>query len=273
MAHFRLPRYGLLLLTFVTIALLATIGLAFSANSADEEIRIYPATPTFSQPFFVAVSGQWANTCVPAFHTLETETGTILVKAKTPGPLVACIPTRTDWSFSVLVPAQPPYSYTARLSVISGITGDTLSTADQDFDVVGGVQSIPALPLVGEPLSLRLAGVSPDGCVPQYVSHGVVTQTVTFEAQIPDLVCGQVPQSWQMEGELGALTPGRYTAEMFVTDQRYAPPRRSRGLDGSFLVAEQLWHIYLPLWGCLGSDPSPQNCPAVPFPESRGAQP
>lgn len=273
MARFRLSNAVSILLVFTWVVLAAASHPVLSARSVNEEIRIYPATPTFSQPFFVTVSGQWVNSCVPAFHSLTVTENSVQIEAKTPGPLVSCLETQTNWSFSVIVPPRPPNFHVALLAVISGISGETLSSVRHEFDVVGGIQITPALPLTTEDVTLRLADLSPDGCTPEYISHGVITQTITVEAQIPDLVCGQVPTPWQMEASVGPLPAGEYQVEMFVTDTRGVPPRRTRLLDGTFVVAETLRKIYLPLWGCFGSDISPLGCTIVQSPERRGDLP
>ncbi|RLT34048.1 MAG: hypothetical protein DWI57_17040 [Chloroflexi bacterium] len=245
----------------------------YSAHSTNEEITIYPATPSFSQSFFIAVSGKWANSCVPAFHTVDVGENRVRLQARTPGPLVACIETPTDWGFSVLIPPRPPNFYTADLYIVSGLTGGLLLFVQHEFNVIGGIQIIPALPLATENITLRLADLNPDGCVPAYVSHAVQGQTVTVEAQIPDLVCGQTPTPWQIEAALGLLAAGNYQAQMFVTDYRFTPPRRTRLLEDSFVVVAQLLHTYLPLWGCFGTDISPLGCTVVQMPDPRGDSP
>jgi hypothetical protein len=259
MARFRLPHIVSILLMVGWVVLVATSHPLFSARSANEEMRIYPATPTFSQPFFVTLSGQSANSCVPAFHSLILTENSLHIEAKTPGPLVSCLETQTNWSFSVIVPPHPPNFHVALLAVISGITGETLSSARHEFDVVGGIQIIPALPLTTEDVTLRLADLSLDSCTPEYISHDVITQTITIEAQVPDLVCGQVPTPWQIDAAVDPLPAGEYQVEMFVTDTRETPPRRTRLLDGAFVVAETLHSVYLPLSGYLGSNIAAQR--------------
>ena len=201
---------------------------------------------------------------------MDVATGIIRLETKTPGAFVSCDNTPTAWSISVSIPPQEPYSSTARLSVISGITGAVLTFANHDFDIIGGIQQIPALPLAGEDVTLRLADVSPDGCTPQYVSHAVIAQTISVEAQIPNLVCGQVPTPWQIDTAVGPLPVGVYQAELFVTDTRQTPPRRIRLLDGTFVVVETIHTLYLPLWGCFGPDITPQGCTIVQPPERHG---
>ncbi|RLT38206.1 MAG: hypothetical protein DWI57_12435 [Chloroflexi bacterium] len=273
MARFRLFVVVSILLVSVWVVAAVASQPVFSARNANEEIRIYPDTPVFFQPFFITAAGQWGSTCVPAFHSVNVETGIILLEARTPGALVPCDDTPTDWEISVLIQPQQPYSYTVRLSVISGITGTLLAFANHDFDVIGGIQQIPALPLAGEDVSLRLADVSLDSCTPQYLSHSVITQTITIEAQIPDLVCGQVPTPWQIDTAVDPLPAGEYRVEMFVTDNRFMPPQRTRLLDGSFLVAETIYTIYLPVWGCFGADVSPLVCESALSPGRRGLLP
>lgn len=273
MARFRLPPIVSILLVFGWIVLAATSHPLFSARRANEEIRIYPTTPTFSQPFFVTVSGQSANSCVPAFHSLTVTENSVHVEAKTPGPLVSCLETQTNWSFSVIVPSRPPNFHVALLAVISGITGETIASARQEFEVVGGIQIIPALPRTTEDVTVRLAGLSLDSCTPQYISHGVITQTITVEAQIPDLVCGQVSTPWQIDAAVDPLPAGEYQVEMFVTDTRETPPRRTRLLDRTFVVAETLYTTYFPLLGCVGSGISPLVCTITESPARRGAVP
>lgn len=273
MARFRLFFFVSILLVLVWVVAVVASHPLLSARNANEEIRIYPATPTFFQPFFITVSGQWGSTCVPAFHSVNVETGTILLEARTPGALVSCDDRPTDWGISVLIPPQEPYSYTVRLSVISGITGNLLAFAEQDLDIIGGIQQIPALPLAGEDVTLRLADVSLDSCTPHYLSHSVITHTITIEAQIPDLVCGQVPTPWQIDVAVDPLPAGEYRVEMFVTDNRFMPPQRTRRLDGSLVVAETIYTIYFPVWGCFGSNVSPLVCESALSPERRGVLP
>ncbi len=273
MARSRLFQFVFVLLIGASIVVLIPSASVDSAHRANEKITIYPATPSFSQPFFITVSGQWANSCVPAFHTMDVEKNRVRLEAKTPGPLVSCTETPTDWGFSVLNPPRPPDFHWADVHIISGITGGTLSFVQHAFDVIGGIQIIPALPLATENVTLRLADLSPDGCVPEYVSHGVVGQTATVEAQIPDLVCAQAPTPWQMEVALGPVAAGDYQAQMFVTDYRHTPPKRTRLLEDSFVVVEQLLHTYLPLWGCFGSSISPLGCTVIQPPDLRGVSP
>ncbi|MBI3958312.1 MAG: hypothetical protein HY328_05840 [Chloroflexi bacterium] len=195
------------------------------------------------------------------------------LEARTPGPLVSCIDALTDWGFSVLVPPRPPDHHLAEVFIVSGITGEKISFARHEFDVKGGIQIVPALPLVNENVTLRLAELNPDGCVPKYASHAVQGQAVTVEAQIPDLVCGQVETPWQMEVALGSLAASAYQVELFVTDYRHTPPKRTRLLEQSFVVVEQLLHIYLPLWGCFGSSISPLGCVIIQTPDLPGVSP
>ena len=261
--------YGLIALTLLFLPSTSVD----SASGANETIAVYPATPSFSQSFFVTVSGQWPNSCVPAFHALRLEERSVYIEAKTPGPQVTCTDGQTSWDFSVVVPPRQPNFYVALLAVISGITGETIASAREEFEVIGGIQTIPALPQINEEITVRLAGLSLDSCTPRYDSHGVITQTLTVEAQIPDLACGQVPTPWQMDAAVDPLPAGEYQVEMFVTDNRVTPPRRTRLLDGSFVVAETIYTIYFPLWGCFGSDTSPLVCETELWPEGRGALP
>ena len=100
MARFCLPNSVSILLLFVWLVIAVFSRPVVSARGASEEIRMYPATPTFSQPFFVTVSGQWANSCVPAFHSLTVMENSVQIEAKTPGPLVTCLEILTNlyWS-------------------------------------------------------------------------------------------------------------------------------------------------------------------------------
>ena len=273
MARHRTLRIGFFCGLIAVILLFLPSRSVDSAPGANETIAIYPATPSFSQPFFVTVSGQWPNSCVPAFHALTLEESSVYIEARTPGPQVTCTDGQTNWDFSLIVTPSQPNFYVALLSVVSGITGETIASAREEFEVIGGIQIIPALPLTTEEVTVRLAGLSLDSCTPRYLSHGVITQTVTIEAQIPDLVCGQVPTPWQIDAAVDPLPAGEYRVEMFVTDNRATPPQRTRLLDGSFVVAETIYTIYFPLWGCFGSDVSPLVCGTGPSPARRGVLP
>lgn len=273
MARHRTFRIGFLCGLVALILLFSPSTSVDSAPGANETISVYPATPSFSHHFFVTVSGQWPNSCVPAFHNLSLTENSVYIEARTPGPQVICTEGQTSWDFSVVVPPRQPNIHIALLAVISGITGETIASARQEFEVIGGIQTIPAMPRINEEITVRLAGLSLDSCTPRYVSHGVITQTLTVEAQIPDLVCGQVPTPWQIDAAVDPLPAGEYRVEMFVTDNRSTPPQRTRLLDESFVVAETIYTTYLPLWGCFGSDTSQLVCEAELWPGSRGALP
>lgn len=273
MTRHRTLRIGFLCGLIALVQLFLLSRSVDSAPGANETITVYPATPSFSQPFFVTVSGQWPNSCVPAFHALRLEESSVYIEARTPGPLVTCTDGQTNWDFSLIVPPSQPNYYVALLAVISGITGETIASAREEFEVIGGIQTVPTLPQINEEISVRLAGLSLDSCTPRYVSHGVISQTITIEAQIPDLVCGQVPTPWQIDAAVDPLPAGAYEVEMFVTDNRVTPPQRTRLLDGSFVVAETIYTTYFPLWGCFGSDVSPLVCESALSPERRGALP
>lgn len=278
MAHNRLRKY-----VFVLIAIGSIVALPLStsvstsvdaAQRSNEQMRVYPAAPDFSRSFFMSVSGEWPNSCVPALQSVDVTTpNEERGEARTPGPQVNCTDTPTDWGFSILIPPRQPNFHTAVVVIKSGITGDTLSTIRHEFEVLGGVQVTPSQPLVNEEVTIRLADLSPDGCVPQYISHEVAEQSVTIDAQIPDLLCGQVPTPWQIDVPLGPLAAGTYQTELFVTDHRQNPPIRRRLLSDSFVVAEQLWYTHLPLWGCFGQDVSPLGCAIVQTPNRHGEKP
>lgn len=270
MSRFRLPLSVSMLLVFLSVMGTSASEPVFSARRAAQEIRIDPAIPIFSQPFVVTVSGEWPNACVPAFHSLTLMQNSVSIEAKTPDSLVTCTEGPTNWGFSLFVPPHRPDFYVALLVVISGITGETITSTSQDFEVMGGIQIIPVLPQITEEVTVRLADLSLDSCTPQYVSHSVNTQTITIEAQIPDLVCGQVPTPWQMDAVVGPLSAGEQQVEMFVTDARVMPPLRTRLLNGSFVVAETIYTIYLPLLGCFGAGIPPQVCNTVQPPARRG---
>jgi hypothetical protein len=273
MTRHRILRIGFICCLIALIVLFLPSSSVDSAPDANETIAVYPATPSFSQPFVVAVSGQWPNSCVPAFHDLRLAESSVYIEARTPGPLVTCTDGQANWGFSLFVPPSQPDFYMALLSVVSGITGETIASAREEFEVIGGIQIIPALPLTTEDVTVRLAGLSLDSCTPRYVSHDVITQTVTIEAQIPDLVCGQVPTPWQMDAAVDPMPAGEYRVEMFVTDNRISPPQRTRLLDGSFVVAETIYTTYFPWLGCFGSGMSPLVCNTAKSPAQRGVLP
>lgn len=271
--YFSLFRVMALLFVVGGIALFLPGMPVDSASNANESIRIFPSTPAFYQPFFVTVSGQWADTCIPAFHSLNISGSEILLEARTPDSSIACKDEQTPWGLSVLVQPQLPYFYTARLSIVSGITGRVISTTSHEFDVSGGIHPDPALPQTGQEVSLRLADFSPDGCIPQYVDHTTNGTAISVESQIPNVVCGQVPTPWEMNIALGALAAGNYQVELHVTDHRHTPPQRSQLLSGSFQVVSRILYSYLPLWGCFGGDPPSGGCAIFPEQTVQGAAP
>lgn len=273
MAHRSLFRIIALLITIPIAAGGIAISLpSFSVDSAlaaNETIRIYPATPTFYEPFYITVSGRWANSCAPAFHKLTTSGGAIRLEARTPDGSVPCQDEPTDWGLSVLVQPQQAFLHTAQLSIVSGITGQPISTAFQDFTISGGILPVPVLPEAGKPLALRVADFSPDGCIPRYVSHQVSGATVTVESEIPDTVCGQAPTPWQMDVSLEPMAAGHYQTDLYVTDFRQSPPTRKRVLQSAFTVAATIHYAHLPLWGCFGSEAALGGCAILPETDSQ----
>ncbi|MBX3050740.1 MAG: hypothetical protein KF753_04660 [Caldilineaceae bacterium] len=273
MAWFRTIIVGFLCPIVASVVIFFPSTSVESAFGANEEIAIFPTTPTFSQSFFVTVSGQWVNSCVPRLDSFAVDGTSLRLTARTPGPTIICQEKLTDWGLSVRVPAQEPNFYWVDMKIISGVTGQTLSVARREFEIVGGLQIIPALPLATEDVTLRLAGLNPDGCVPYYVSHQLQGQTVMVEAQIPDGVCGQVPTPWQMEASIDPHPAGAYQAELYITDHRYIPPQRTRFLAGSFVIAERILTYYFPLWGCFGPDIAPKGCTAIEPASQQGVVP
>lgn len=264
MAHLSLFRTITILFVVVSISICRPSSSVDSALVANETIRIYPAIPTFYEPFYITVSGRWANSCAPAFHKLSTSSGAIHLETRTPPGSVPCQDEPTDWGLSVLVQPQQAFLHTAQLSIVSGITGQPISTTFQDFTISGGILPVPILPEDGKPLALRVADYSPDGCIPRYVNHQVIGATVTVESEIPDLVCGQAPTPWEMDIDLNPLTAGHYQTELYVTDYRQSPPTRRPTLQGGFTVATTIHSAYLPLWGCFGSNPASGDCAILP---------
>jgi len=173
MAHLRLLRLSVILL-IVPFFFFSRYGSMESADSADNPIRIFPDSPIFSQPFFVIVSGQWANSCVPIFDSVETSQNTVRVEARTPGPLVPCADIPTEWAFSLLVPSLLPDEYRLDVYVVSGITNIPTFFAGANFTVQGGIDISPALPGPTDAIVIRLAELNPDSCVPRYLSHSII---------------------------------------------------------------------------------------------------
>ena len=244
MVHIRLFRQ---FFTFLFLLILA-LSLSRSTNAAHltEPIQILPNVPTFSQPFVVVVSGRWANSCVPVFQQMGADGMMVWIEAKTPGPLVICDDKPTDWSFPVLVQPLPPNEYRLDVSIISGITNIPTFYAGTFFEVQGGIDISPTFPTPDDAITIRLADLHPDGCVPRYLSHTVTAAGVTVEAQTPDGVCGQVPTPWEIDVEIDPLTANDYAIELWVTAQGQDPPQRRLYASQSFAVYDRVYRIHLP---------------------------
>jgi len=247
MVHIRLFRqfFALLLILFYAFSLSG----ATNAAHLTEPIQILPNVPTFSQPFLVVVSGRWANSCVPAFHQMGADDMMVWIEAKTPGPLVVCDDKPTDWSFSVPVQPLPPNEYRLDVFIISGITNIPTFYAGTNFDVQGGIDISPVRPTPDDGITIRLADLHPDACVPAYLSHTVAGAVVMVEAETPDAACGQLPTPWEIQVAVDPLAAGDYTVELWVTNQAQKPPQRRLYTSQSFAV---YYHNYLPQVGSFG---------------------
>jgi|GEM_PF-2355442 len=232
----------------------------YSAGKADGAISVYPDSPAFYQPFLISVFGQWNDSCAPVFDAQYVEGNAVRLEAKTPAPPVVCNDVSTAWGFSVLIPPQLPNQYAVEVYTVSGVTGEKKLFIRHTFDVAGGIHVEPALPDANDSLTVQVAVLNPDGCVPKYVSHAVQGTTVTIETQIPNVLCGHVETPWQMAVAIGPLPAGNHQATVMVTDYRQTPPARTRLLEQSFVVVDRIIQIFLPLWGCFGPSPSPLAC-------------
>ena len=250
MAHFRLFRQ---FFAFLFLPILA-LSLSRSTNAAHhaQPIQILPNTPVFSQPFVVVVSGRWANSCVPVFQQMGADGMMVWIEAKTPGPQVTCDDKPTDWSFPVLVQPLPPNEYRLDVSIISGITNIPTFYAGTFFEVQGGIDISPTLRTPDDAITIRLADLHPDGCVPRYLSHTVTGAGVTVEAETPGAGCGQVLTPWEIDVEIDPLTANDYAIELWVTAQGQDPPHRRLHFSKSFAVYERVYHNYLPQVGNFG---------------------
>lgn len=247
MVHIRLFRQ---FLGFLLIPLYAFSRFgATNAASLTDPIQILPNVPAFSQPFLVVVSGRWANSCVPAFHQMGADGMTVWIEAKTPGPLVVCDDNPTDWSFSVPVSPLPPNEYRLDVSIISGITNIPTFYAGTFFEVRGGIDISPVRPTPDDAITIRLADLHPDACVPDYLSHTVTGAVVTVEAETPDAACGQLPTPWEIQVAVDPLAAGEYAVELWVTEQAQKPPQRRLHTSHSFAV---YYYTYLPQVGNFG---------------------
>lgn len=217
-----------------------------SSGLAEDVIHIYPPSPQFFQSFFIVVAGQWADSCVPLFDSLQIDTGTLRLNARTPGPPAECRPVATDWQFTVQAPTLLPNEYRLLVDILSGSDGSHTLIGPTDLVVQGGMAVRPALPATEETFIVATADLNPDGCVPQYLSHEMSDGKLIIETEIVGEACGTVVTPWRVEVSAAPLPPGPYTAEFYITDQRATPPQRRLAFSRPIAVAQTRFDTRLP---------------------------
>lgn len=228
----------------------------YSSGLAEGMIQIYPPSPEFYQSFFIVVAGQWVDSCVPVFDSLQSETGTLRLTATTPGPPTECQDRATDWQFTVQSPALLPNEYRLFVEIVSGSDGSRTFYGLADFVVQGGMSVSPSLPIGDEPFVVTTADLNPDACVPQYLSHKVSDAKLIIETEIVGDGCGTVVTPWQVEVSASPLPPGAYTAEFYITDQRANPPQRRLAYSRPIAIADSRFDTRLPwLTSAIGAYP------------------
>lgn len=104
------------------------------------------------------------------------------------------------------------------------------------------VTILPELPQRNETVTVQVAGVWHDSCVPSYVSHTLADEIISITTSVPgpEVVCGQVFTPWGFDIELDTLTEEHYQVTVMGAER----------VTDTFIVLTH--QIYLPLLS--GSD-------------------
>lgn len=217
-------------------------------------ILVNPAGPHIYDSIQIRVSGEWPTGCVPQFRDLNLDLGdywgTIFIYAEVPQDQTACPSQMTPWEFEVTVGMLAVGQYDALVYLRSGPDGNA-TLYDETTFTVGGIWPHPQLPLLNEAVTVHTAGVYPHSCVPRYTTHTLAEHAIVIEAHTPDrnTVCGQSLSAWTFATAVGNLAAGRYTVEVYITDQQAEPPARSLFRAQRFLVVTQRYQYYFPwMW-------------------------